>query len=723
MATEKKRVLDIDTARAEGGVKSLRNELKKLKDILVTTEAGTQEYSDALRRAADIQHTLRESMAEINANAMDFGQIVGNVSKVAAGMSGMFQTVTATLSLFGVESEEVTKAIKTMQSVMSLTQGLTAIDEGIKAMNRLQRVMKSATGAARLFSAAMTPKVLLPIAAAVALIAANWEKVANALGIVTQKQKEQQMKQAKEDAKFYNNELKHTVDLQRQINKLRGLSDVEIEEQVLETIETEIMNADMRINELGVDIDDLNKKLKEQRKAYYEELRTAPGGPQVSSPLADILEKDVKYTETEIKLLQREKTALEESLPLYRTQKLEQQRIIEDTRTLAEEREKADKHTKAEAQRTKDLEAQRKAVEDAAKAYATLSQEISQYGMTEEEVAIDNLATQESEKLIIVANALKARLIDEEEAQKLREKIIKEYEERITKVEKDAAEERLQQQIDANNAAKEESLNAIEIDYAERELKISEKQVELSKKLADNTLLLEDYDAQLKSLDIERLENHFKMLQEELNVEGLTADEILNIRTQMVETQIQLNERAKQSAIDASQKTLESWQRATTITTQFGSATSEMFNAMADLMKENSEEQKSLQIVATVISTLTGMMQAIQGGNAMAAQMGLLAPVGWAMGAAQATATLATGVATIAKMQHPSSSSLSGGVSSPSASATNVLRTLNAPTLYSQTIQNASIEETMRNQRVYVVESDITNTAKKVVVTEKEAEF
>lgn len=40
---------------------------------MLSLEKGTDEYNKVLKRAADIQHDLKEQMEEINANAADFG--------------------------------------------------------------------------------------------------------------------------------------------------------------------------------------------------------------------------------------------------------------------------------------------------------------------------------------------------------------------------------------------------------------------------------------------------------------------------------------------------------------------------------------------------------------------------------------------------------------------------------------------------------------------------
>ena len=66
-----------------------------------------------------------------------------------------------------------------------------------------------------------------------------------------------------------------------------------------------------------------------------------------------------------------------------------------------------------------------------------------------------------------------------------------------------------------------------------------------------------------------------------------------------------------------------------------------------------------------------------------------------------------------------SSSAASGGASVSSGAVS----TLVAPVQYTQDIQGQSIEESIKNTRVYVTESDITNTQRRVSVTEDENRY
>ena len=185
MATENVKVVKLDTQPAQTSVKDLRQELKALKDTLLSTEQGTEEYNKALQQAADIQHTLKEQTEELNASAMDFGQITGNIVKATGGLVAGLQAAKATMNLFGVENEEVLKSLEKMQNLMAITQALPALDNGVKAFKRLSSVISAATGATSKFGKALISTGLGAIVAALGYLIANFEDISKWLDEIT----------------------------------------------------------------------------------------------------------------------------------------------------------------------------------------------------------------------------------------------------------------------------------------------------------------------------------------------------------------------------------------------------------------------------------------------------------------------------------------------------------------------------------------------------------
>lgn len=150
----KKKVVEIDTQKALTSIKDLRQQLKLLKDQMIKAEEGTDEYNEALQQAADIMHTLKEQQEELAASAMDFGQIMGNVTSTIGGVISGFQALTASMSLLGVENKDALETIKKLQSLMALTQGISGVEKGIKSFRRLVNVISNSTLVTKLFNTA-----------------------------------------------------------------------------------------------------------------------------------------------------------------------------------------------------------------------------------------------------------------------------------------------------------------------------------------------------------------------------------------------------------------------------------------------------------------------------------------------------------------------------------------------------------------------------------------
>lgn len=135
--------------------------------------------------------------------------------------------------------------------------------------------------------------------------------------------------------------------------------------------------------------------------------------------------------------------------------------------------------------------------------------------------------------------------------------------------------------------------------------------------------------------------------------------------------------------------------------------------------KEGFEKSKKYQIAATTMNAVAGIANAwISAMNP--ANSFLTMPGQIALGAAQTAATAALAAVQIAKIK---SQTFSGSSSSGSLSGTAASSTLVAPTQYSTAVEGANIESAVADSRVYVVESDISNTSKRVAVQESENRY
>lgn len=200
-------ILQVNTQPGVQSIASLRKEIKALKDQLVGLDAGTKEYNDTLSEVANKTHQLKEIQEQVRRSSNDFGDQLSNVRGTIQGLSGAFQTVLGSLSLMGVEIGDDVKMLKLLQSAMAITQGVAAIDTGVKAFKALTIGIKAATAA--------MGKLKL------ALIGSGIGAAAVAVGILVSKLKEEKeaQEEAAEAAKKHNEELREQARVANQLDK------------------------------------------------------------------------------------------------------------------------------------------------------------------------------------------------------------------------------------------------------------------------------------------------------------------------------------------------------------------------------------------------------------------------------------------------------------------------------------------------------------------------
>ena len=155
-------------------------------------------------------------------------------------------------------------------------------------------------------------------------------------------------------------------------------------------------------------------------------------------------------------------------------------------------------------------------------------------------------------------------------------------------------------------------------------------------------------------------------------------------------------------------------------------AASSMMNALAEQQDETSEEgfekQKKLQIASATVSMLQGML------GAFSQSMSAFAfPLGPIIGAAMSALVAATGIMQINQIKKQRFDGGDSGTiaSTPSASPSiTAVKAMGGPAVNPVTnIEGASTEGTVQESRVWVSETDITDTQKKVRTVESESTY
>ena len=186
MSKETVKVVEIDTNPAVKSLKDLRKELLELKNQMANLDEGSDAFRETARKAGEVKHQIDEINESVKGASSDFGDMVGNVTNVAAGITGAFQAVAGGLQALGVESKAIDEAIARMQGLMAVTQGLSAIDDGIKSFKKLTTAINVSSKGLGGFKKALIGTGLGALVVVLGSIIANWDEFSKSIGISEQ---------------------------------------------------------------------------------------------------------------------------------------------------------------------------------------------------------------------------------------------------------------------------------------------------------------------------------------------------------------------------------------------------------------------------------------------------------------------------------------------------------------------------------------------------------
>lgn len=714
--------IKVEAAASVKTVKELRKELKSLRDQLLNTEQGTDEYNKALMEAANIQKDLKDQMMELNNSAQDFGQVVGNVTGVLSGMAGAVTAVTGTLSLFGIENEEAQKKITaTMTSLIGLTQGLSRIDSGVKAFNRLTIAIQAATGATSKFSAAL-------LGSGIGLFVAGFLALAKEAVTIFSK--------ATKDMIEANKALSESVQLEKQIEKsVKVIGDVNVgltkeQQQQLALmdaqgtsakaiLQAEISMYEANLKDLQVEMEK-TKQMKAQLVARKAQLEASKSQVASDNPYSDpglyvsyaLKGYDKGIAETEANI-----NKLNDALGVgnQKVKELEGDIAILNARlaNLGKTTTVVKKETETTDNDIRSIEKRLQAFEDAKKSELTLLEE--RYNR---------------EKELFEKNGKDITLLTKEyEAE--RERIIKETEEKERKI-------RVENAVKTTN----EEIKAIEDTAKQQKIEV---EFDLKLNSPDDIIAMIDKEKEAINtiFDIEKtaIQDKINALNELLSQLEPDTDEYLETQNNIASATIELQNLTTENFIKNKELENQKDEEVTQLRLKRAQQVTEGMNAIASVMNSVSdameaqieqelkdgkiseeeaerrmESVRGMQIAVTTIQMLTGIATALSG--AFTTKSG---PWDIALAAIQAAAIAACGIASIVKIKQVKSDGSGGGATSvPTVSMPSVITT--TPD-FNQSVDGAMTQTAIQDTRVYVLEHDISETQKKVQVTENMAKY
>ena len=797
-----------------GAIKDLRQELAQL-------VPGTEEYNAKLQELANTMRDMKDQQEAIKGGAQDFGQVVGNVAGVLAGFTGALQVGMGAMQAMGVESEDAVEMIKRLQGVMAITQGLAAIDNGVKAYQRLNNAIKgvtvvqtllnkvtgkgtatvaantvaegantvaqttntAATGAATAaqwsFNAAVAANPLGAfIAIVMAAVAAVWalvKAVSWLFGSNKDAEKsEEDLKKAQEAATKAAEKL--TEAWKKQDEALKKLNDSN--DYQLELLKakggTDKQVHDLQIKNLQAELDATNKLIVARREA----LAAWVAEQKAQGLLHEQIDKNGKKLLIGNKDIVASYNEMRDAILALHDSgvKVARSMNIENAKYETEQRQKAAK--RRQEQRKKEVDNAKK-IADETKAIRKKMRD-DEVAMMEDGVKKD-LAIRKNaliDELTEYKKKLKQKLITQQQYNELLKVLQAKYLKDVADIEKKWFEK---EQADELKLFKQN--NQKKLDEISAYSKTLQKALWAGFEKSGNQSLFDEQALKLEAQVIEQQIGQYEVYLVQLEQELATLEEgstsYINVQNELMDAQQKLNDleiASIQNKIDLKQIEKERWELAGeqilvmtdvisnfagTLDGQLGAVTEgvgvlmnsvlqlgktvksgekgwqsyaniaaaalsgvgQMLGSLAqqqdDSTEEGFEQKKKLEIAATTMNMLSGIVSAwtsaMNPANAWMTIWGQLA-----MGTAMSALIATMGGLQISQIKRQT---MDGGSSSSATPSGSAMTSMIAPVQYTSEVQGASTEGQVADTKVYVLESDITNTQNKVATAESEATF
>lgn len=653
-------VVKIETSEGQKSIQALKQEVKDLKNQLLNLDAGTEEYNKTLLKLGNTQHELVEINQQLSKTTSDFGDRIGNVTGTIAGMSGAVSAVTGTLSLLGVQIGDDAKLMKVLVSAMSITQGLSAIDAGIKSFKALRISIQAATAAQKGFNlAALKNPYLLAGAAIVAAVVAVTKAIS--------KQRTEEKQRHEEAMQHYQEEMEKQRELAKE--RAEALEDITRYEKAVSRMTAKELDAESkRLRENIADNQAVIEKFGGQIAEAQKEIDKAAGylnAPYLSEKTIQAINDRIHAMQTEQETYRASIAALEKDNRLNE-QKLD---IVSKTTPVVEKAAKASQsHAKAVKDEYTNIEYLRNSIElRKAKGEDVLEVMKDELWIEKEYLKTLTPGTEAYDKQAIaverlsksMADLVKSRELDAIMSQKSRaeaqatvNELTREAEllstlGSLAVTENGNPYELLEQETARATLANEQR-------YENEKLRIQEN-YELQSAAIEGMIAL----AVAGSAEEMSLRDEQATLEAQYRLDTLTAD------TEFNDERVEIERSAAEKRKAINQSYLEA---VASIGRQLGS----ILGSMADTQEEGTKEWKSLKTAEAIINTISGGLAAFSSAMQLPYPANIIAaPITMA-------AVLATGFAQVKKIQETKVSKSASG--SASVRESTVQRLTSTPT-------------------------------------------
>ena len=122
---------------------SLRQQVKDLRKEMESCAVGTEEYNKAFAELATTMHDYKDQQEALRNSAGDLGTALSNIQGVATGIVSGFSAVNAVMTLTGSNTEDLQKAMVSLQAGIALVQGMEGLEGLPKKINATVTSLKS----------------------------------------------------------------------------------------------------------------------------------------------------------------------------------------------------------------------------------------------------------------------------------------------------------------------------------------------------------------------------------------------------------------------------------------------------------------------------------------------------------------------------------------------------------------------------------------------------
>ena len=655
---EEVKILQVDTSKSVQSVRELRKSMKDLDNAFISGKISEEAYMEQTKQLESQMFAVTDAHKDAKLSINDFGVQMKNVATVGKAVTGALTGIQAGMNALGLESSGVAEQISKLQNLQALTQAFGALkDDGVKAFKGLKDAFGSATKGLSGFKKALIGTGIGAIVVAIGLLVANFDELNNWIKNVTG----------------------GALDLTKVFDGLKGIFENIgptlksfgnlVLQYILAPFRTVIDTAkglgNIFKNLFKGDFDGV-KKAAEDMASNIKSNFTAVGdaAKDFGSTVAEGYTNGVKKAEEKAAQKAKEEAA-----------------------------KKAEEYKKQQIERLN----QRKATLDAELAYQKATHD-KEWSNSQEYK--NKLESYYNELL-----GLYSKTYGEESLEY--KKILTE---KLTSL-RDFITNEEQAIIDANNKKLEE-----ERKRAEEELKIAEQREKDKQKLIESLdgyglTGVEKYQKELDDLRL-KYEEEYNLLAGNLEAQALLqqkyADDVAAIHQKVAED--------SNAALDEQYAKV---QDRIGKANQLASFATSMLDSFADAQdkttKEGFEKSKKMQVASATIQMLQGIATAISG--AFTTKTG---PWDIILAAAQAASIAVAGGIQINKIKQQKFDGGSTSISAPTVNMPTAADIANSSLNTREIISDSEAQSNLEATKVYVTESDIASTTKKVQTVESE---